>query len=270
MEELGWLQGSLVKREDLPQLLSLIGDEKLIAESSDITLIVASGSCDVANPKDPVIEFSIARYTDSVNGNFSSNKNPRELHCNLEASMTTSFSIALQAHEKFSILKDKIVHGISPDSAIKFSQNELLYYVEWLAGRYKRPAFPTEFDKRIDSVWKKDKRKRDALKVSEKLLGIYAKVFPDSEIQDNETYSVDLLALVVPGLDSNGDDFNKIKDFVGKYQKALQEAKMDVGELKILSEFQISVGTFKQYKRFNLDELSYKLNHPFPPELEMN
>ncbi|MEK5762692.1 hypothetical protein [Acinetobacter junii] len=267
MESLGWLQGSIVKRENVAQLLELAGKQNLITDDT-IVLIVASGSCDVANDGDPIIEFSIARYIDRVDGNFSYNKNPRRLHCSLESATLPSVSVDLSAYEKMGILKEMIPEGIEPDKEVRFSLNELTFYVDWLAARYKRPAFPTEFDRRIDLAWKKDKRRKAVAKLSDKLIGIYAKVYPDTELPQSENYAVDLLALVIPN--ASQDDLKTIHSVVGQYKRALLDANMDVGEEKILTEFQISVGTLKQYKRFNLDELSYKTDDPLPPEINMS
>src|SRR5690606_38813831 len=104
-------------------------------------------------------------------------------------------------------------------------QKELDFYVDWLAARYKRPAFPTEFDRRIDSAWDKSKRKKAASKVSNKLIGIYAKVFPDREITLSENYSVDLLALTV--VDLSVEDRKAIEQLIGQYKQALLDAKMN-------------------------------------------
>lgn len=267
MEESGWLQGCVVKPEDVAHLLDLAGKSELFAD--DVMLIVASGSCDVANSTDLVIEFSVARYIDKdANfGNFCFNKNPRKLNCTLESLQGNKY-VTLIAFEKISIIKDNIPVGILPNLEIQFTQEELNFYIDWLASRYKRPAFPTEFDRRIDSEWKKEKRKKAVGKVSSKLIGIYAKVYPDKEIPSDENYFVDLLALVVPDLDHK--DLQEINSITEKYKEALIKAKMNVGETKTVTEFQVSVGTLKQYKRFNLDELSYKNDDPLPPEISMN
>ena len=267
MEESGWLQGCIVKPEDVAHLLDLAGKSELFAD--DVLLIVASGSCDVANSSDLVIEFSIARYVDKDPsfGNFCFNKNPRKLNCTLESLQGNKY-VTLVAFEKICIIKDDIPEGILPDLETQFTQEELNFYIDWLASRYKRPAFPTEFDRRIDAAWKKDKRKKAVSKVSNNLIGIYAKVYPDKEIADGENYFVDLLALVVPNLED--EDLKAINSITDKYKEALIEAKMNVGETKTVTEFQVSVGTLKQYKRFNLDELSYKNDDPLPPEISMN
>lgn len=266
MESLGWLQGSVVKRENVAHILELVGKLELV--SDNVGLIVASGSCDVANANDLIIEFSIFRYVERIDGSFSYNKNPRRLHCCLESTTSSTLYIALEAYEKIGILKHSILEGIAPDPEIKFTQNELNFYVDWLVARYKRPAFPTEFDRRVDEAWKKDKRKKAASKVSDKLIGIYAKVYPDTEIMESENYAVDLLALVIPNLTTK--EQQEIQSLIDQYKTALLEAGMDVGSEKILTEFQVSVGSLKQYKRFNLDELSYKNDHPLPPEINMH
>ncbi|MHA3112914.1 hypothetical protein [Acinetobacter sp. ANC 4193] len=267
MEESGWLQGHIVKHEDVANLLELAGKSDLLDNDNNVLLIVASGSCDVANKGDLIIEFSVARYIehDGNFGNYCFNKNPRRLNCTLESIASGNLYISLQAYEKISVIKDKIPEGISPNLEIQFTKSELGFYVDWLASRYKRPAFPTEFDRRIDAAWKKEKRRKAAIKVSDKLIGIYAKVYPDKEIIETDNYSVDLLALVTD-LDSDQTEVEKLVD---QYKKALQDAKMDVGEVKITTEFKVSVGTLKQYKRFNLDELSYKSDDPLPPEINM-
>ncbi|MCU4336102.1 hypothetical protein [Acinetobacter dispersus] len=270
MESCGWLQGSLVKQENVREILNTYGDVELANDSANIALVVASGSCDVANPGDPNIEFSVARYIDKVDGSFNCNKNPRKLHCKLEASMANSFSIEMLAYQKISLAKDKIPKNIKPDEGIKIGDQELFFYVEWLSGRYKRPAFPSEFDKRINNVWKQDKRKKESLKVSKNVLGIYAKVYPEKEIPSDEQYYVDLLAIIVPDLDQNSKDYNSIDQLLIQYKNVLENAKMEVGQVNILPEAKISLSTFKQYKRFNLDALSYKENHPLPPEYSMS
>lgn len=267
MENLGWLQGSVVKKENIAQLLELAGKKELVIDDS-IVLIVASGSCDVASLGDLVIEFSVARYIDRVDGNFNYNKNPRLLHCCLEVATASNLYIKLEAYEKIGISKNLILEGIAPDAEIIFLQNELIFYVDWLAARYKRPAFPTEFDRRIDVAWNKGKRRKAAAKVSDKLIGIYAKVYPDNEITDSENYSVDLLALIVPNLTQ--EELRPIQELIAQYKAALLAARMDVGLEKIVDEFKVSVGSLKQYKRFNLDELSYKNNDPLPPEIIMS
>lgn len=267
MESHGWLQGTIVKQTNVAQLLEMAGRTELATDNS-IVLIVASGSCDVANASDLVIEFSVARYIDRMDGNFGYNKNPRRLHCCLESMSASNLYIELEAYEKVSIVKDSIPKGITPDTEITLTQNELNFYVDWLAARYKRPAFPSEFDKRIDAAWKKEKRRKAAAAVSDKLIGIYAKVYPDREITESESYAVDLLALVVPNL--TPDEQRAIQALIYQYKQALLEANMDIGTEQILDEFHVSVGRLKQYKRFNLDELSYKNDDPLPPEISMS
>ena len=113
MENLGWLQGSIVKCEDVAQLLKL-SSQPNTANDDNIVLVVASGSCDVAHSDDPIVEFSIARLIDRVDGNYSHNKNPRRLHCCLESANAELVCIELKAHEKITILKENIPTDLLP------------------------------------------------------------------------------------------------------------------------------------------------------------
>lgn len=264
MEGYGWLQGSIVKCENVAQLLEFSSRTDL-KNDQNIILIVASGSCDVAHDADPIVEFSIARIIQSVDGNFTFNKNPRRLHCYLESAQESKMCIELIAHEKIVILKSNIPTNISPNIQIKFSQQELGFYVDWLAARYNRPAFPTEFDRRIDKAWDKSRRRKAAAKVSSQLIGIYAQVYPDKEISADENYSVNLLALVTPN--STIAEKADIGQLIGQYEQALVTANMNITSPQILTEAQVSVATLKNYKRFNLDDLSYKTDDPIPPEI---
>lgn len=265
MEGSGWRQGSVVKKENILQFLVLA--EKDSCYSEKVLLIVASGSCDIANIHDPIIEFSLARIIEKTDGNLTFNKNPRRLHSELVSDNEPYVYIELLAHEKIFIAKNKIAEGIEPDLGIQFIDRYLSFYVDWLASRYKRPAFPTEFDLRLDKAWSRKKQKRKAVKVSEKLLGIYAEVYPNKELDEAENYSVNLFALTLPEGDLTQDDKDSIEAFIAEYKAAFVEAKMDIGEVKIVDEFSVSVGTFKQYQRFNMDELSYKGDHPLPPDI---
>lgn len=263
MEDLGWRQGSIVNQEDVKAILS----RSTISYSEEITLIVASGSCDVANLNDPCIEFSIARKIESYNSTFGFNKNPRKLNLKFDVLLSEKEmileAVELLAHEKIQIKKNEIPEGIVPDSTKILSAEELRYYVDWLAGRYKRPAFPTTFDRRLDTVWVKKKRLKAADKVNDLVLGVYAKVYPETELQEHENYAVNMFVMVKPGL--TAQQKLSVQSLVDSYREAFTEANMDLdSNIPIITEDKISVQRFKEYQRFNMDELSYKSDGPYP------
>ncbi|BFM88517.1 MULTISPECIES: hypothetical protein [Acinetobacter calcoaceticus/baumannii complex] len=266
MEDLGWRQGGIVNQQDVQTILSCSN----ISYSEEIILIVASGSCDVANLNDPCIEFSIAKKIESYNSTFGFNKNPRRLNLKLEVLLSEKEiifeAVELLGHEKIQIKKTEIPEGIVPDPTRILSAEELRYYVDWLAGRYKRPAFPTTFDRRLDTVWLKKKRLKAADKVNELVLGIYAKVYPETELQEHENYAVNMFVMVKPDL--SAEQKLSVQSLINSYKEAFTEANMDLdANIPMITEDKISVQRFKEYQRFNMDELSYKSDGPYPTDI---
>lgn len=264
LEELGWRQGSFVKPESVAKLIGDI-DSMFVISANDL-LVVASQSCDVASSQEEYIELSIVRLLPA--GEFSKqyrhNRHPRVLH--IEAKSNSSdekIILELKAHEKIQI-KKSLLEEFKPDTSINFSEESLNQYVDWLAGRYKRPALPTKFDQLIAVSDKKGKRKKIAKRANEYLTGIYVEIYPNQDISDNEAYSVNIL-----GIASNEQSIAPATDALNDYADILEDAGMDVSIPKIVTEFQVSVGTLRQYQRINFDYLSYEENSPLPPDTEI-
>lgn len=267
MEEAGWRQGRFVQQKDLPTLIDIYPNAGI---TKDIYLIVASQSCDIANAGEPIVEFSIARKIKSVDGNFTHNKHPRKLHIEAkvgEDRAINSLTLEILAHEKICLSKSELPEGLIPEPYIRLELNTLQEYIAWLAGRYHRPALPTEFDRRFDEVWNKSKRKQFSEKGSEHILGIYVEINPDAELQQDENYSVNLLIIISE--DISEEQFQNVEKISNEYAKKMIEARMDVAGPVIKKETQITIADWKRYKRFILDDLSYKNNHPLPPEVEI-
>ena len=261
LEALGWRQGSFIDSESVAKL---IGDmnSKFTISANDL-LVVASQSCDVASSQEEYIELSIVRLlrAGEFSKQYSHNCHPRVLH--IEANSNSSdekINLKLQAHEKIQIEK-QLLEEHTPDSSINFSEENLNQYVDWLAGRYKRPALPTKFDQLIAFSDKKGKRKKIAKRANDYLTGIYVEIYPNRDINDGETYSVNLL-----GITSGEQSITFATDVLNDYADILKDAGMDVSVSKVGTEFQISLGTLRQYQRINFDYLSYEESNPLPPD----
>lgn len=268
MEKQGWLQGSIVSRSDTERMTSHFGHLP-----KDIFLIVASQSCDVANLSEENIEFSIAEKVSKLDGNCMFNKNPRTLHIaadDTKADRTVSaIYLQLSAHQKVSISKKELFNlGIDkPCESITLDKDVISNYVDWLASRYKRPALPSEFDRRVDIAWDKKSRNKAFSKLSEHIEGIYIEIFPSKEIKENEQYSINLLVLVTNETESTSVNFKRIEALMEKYKEKLEKVSIDTTSCRVHTKSQVSLETFDRFKRINLDSLSYKLNHPLPPDV---
>lgn len=262
LEELGWRQGSFVKPESVAQLINEIESDFTI--SSEDLLVVASQSCDVATSQEEYVELSILRLLPDkgFKKEYSHNRHPRILHTQASTGSSDSKTqLNLLAHEKI-VIKKTVLENHNPDNRIWFSEEDLNGYVDWLAGRYKRPALPTKFDQLIASSDRKGKRKKIAKRANEYLNGIYVEIYPNRDISDDETYLVNLL-----GIASNEQSITPATDALNDYADILKDAGMDVSTPKVATEFQVSVGTLRQYQRINFDYLSYEENNPLPPDI---
>ncbi len=265
LENAGWRQGSVVNNSDLQYLVEIIG----MAAEADLVLLLASQSCDIANnniDSDPYVELSIARRVEERVGHFTHNKNPRTLHTHISCrtgddDVFTEENIELRAFERVSIPK-KSLEGLLPDSDRVLEDRQIKSYVAWLAARYSRPALPTVFNDRVRMADPKGKLRDQAKKGNEQLAGIYVEIIPDAEVNDDETYNVNLLGLLPAGF--NGDRA-KAESAISAYAAALQNAGMEV-RTSIRSEDEISIAVIRRFKRFYLDDLSFRENSPQPPE----
>ncbi len=262
LESSGWRQGSIVKSQDISSLYQ--GDD------SDVVLIVASQSCDIAQNNlklEPFVEMSVGRVIPAINGSFSYGKNPRILHLELtertsDVSITNNKVIKIIAFEKFCILKEKIC-DLAPSDNQFIIGDQLRTYVYWLASRYSRPALPTRFNTLISEADKRDKSRQIAKKISRYLSGLYIQITPDKEISKEDVYKANLLGLIPSGLDESEQE--QAIESLKEYANIMRRAGIDVVEVT-KQENEVSVADMKKFKRFYYDDLSLKDDHPLPME----
>ncbi len=265
LEKAGWRQGSVVDSSDLEHLLELAGMEP----KPDLVLVLASQSCDIANNNiglDPYVELSIARKIEEPVGHFTHNKNPRTLHTHImfrtgDGDVFVEENIELLAFEKAFIPKENLV-DLQPDPDRALEDRHQKSYVAWLAARYSRPAFPTAFNERVRAADPKGKLRDKSKKGNEQLAGIYVKIMPDAEVEGDETYNVNLLGLLPAGFD---EDTSKAENAINAYADVLRNAGMGVVST-VRKEDEVSIAGIKDFKRFYLDDLSFREGTPQPPE----
>lgn len=266
LEQQGWRQGSLIQDIDALELSAILG----IQFDDSCFFIIASQSCDIANNQieaDPFIELSLARGISKQNGNLTHNKNPRLLHTNVlhrsaDIDIAQELHIELKAFEKFQLPKEALL-GRNPDPECFFSDDLLRSYVEWLSARYSRPALPTAFNDRIRNADNKNKLRDKAKKASISLTGIYVSIFPDTEIGHDDTYNVQLLGLLPANFQGDRTSANSAMQ---TYEGILKEAGMNV-TTSLQTEDQISIAVMRRFKRFYLDDLSFKDDSTLPVEV---
>jgi len=137
-----WRQGHVLP-DDGAKALGLLSD---VADTE--VAIVVSNDCDLAQDPsvEPSVEVIIGRRIGAADGNFSYAKNARRLHLTFSGGSQRLIA-ELIARFKISIKKEQLVE-YEPVKTTKLTVVEHTILQRWLASRYRRAAFPDEFDKR--------------------------------------------------------------------------------------------------------------------------
>lgn len=149
-----WRQG-LVIPTDVIAALGL----NLAKTSAPAIAVVVSHDCDITQTAEiePNVEVIIGHIIANGDGNCTHAKNPRRLHlpCTgggekiiVELNAAAKRAIAKTGHDGLG------AHRPAPDMRFTTAERDILQ--RWLAARYRRAAFPEEFDRRLDretGVW---------------------------------------------------------------------------------------------------------------------
>lgn len=145
-----WRQGHILK----PETIALLGEPE--PEEQRIAAVVASHDCDLSQPaeSEPLVEIILGRYIDAPDGNYTNSKNLRLLHIECSTHTGTTW-IELDTRRRVSVPKE-LLSGVAgapfehePSHLQQLSNRERNTLQLWLAARYRRAAFPDEFDRRL-------------------------------------------------------------------------------------------------------------------------
>jgi hypothetical protein len=128
--------------------LDLVG-----ANESHRVVVVISHDCDIANlQKEPQLEVIVGRRIAALGADANA-KTPRRLHIAFQTG-SGLVPVELEATGKRSISnQDLRKHSPCPDWTLQ--PEDLVILQAWLAARYRRSAFPEQFEERLRAVSKK-------------------------------------------------------------------------------------------------------------------
>jgi hypothetical protein len=140
-----WRQGHLLTG-DAAKTLGLIHSR--LPEGTAV--VVVSHDCDLAQM--PAVEASVevvvGCFLDKTDGNLTYAKNARRLHLPFTKGSTKAH-VELSATAKKFVTKAHLA-DCQPNDAIRLTPDEQSILQRWLAARYRRAAFPDEFDRRLE------------------------------------------------------------------------------------------------------------------------
>lgn len=269
-----WRQGHLLD-SDAVAALGL----RHAVEPEQTLVIVASHDCDLTQHPDgePKVEVLVGRLLAEKDGTYANAKSARKLH--IEFAGTSACWGEFEATAKVTI--DKwLMNEISPRTDTTLSPEGQATFQMWLASRYRRSAFPDEFERRLTSETKLHDKIAKAVKpYGELISGVFFDVDGGIEVTrvgPDDTYTLDIT--ILHQAEPNFDAAEKVADAAAKaIEKAFKDKlfaptktwrHIELRFCESLSESVLTYQVFKQLKRWRLDHISLAADpqQPVPAE----
>lgn len=140
-----WRQGALLPRDATDALGFGLPQE----DPAGTAVVVVSHDCDLVQPPDvePKVEVISGRRIAGPDGNYTHGKNPRRLHLPLDGDAAAGW-VELEATRKRDVEKRDLA-SYQPDATCFLTAGAKSILQRWLAARYRRAAFPDEFNDRL-------------------------------------------------------------------------------------------------------------------------
>lgn len=257
-----WRQGHLLTDEAV-RAFELIHREN----TDDTVVIVASHACDIAQlpDKEPQVEVVVGHRIPELDGTYTHAKSPRTLHIGFEGDepLLAEFVIT----EKRSISKDVLV-DFGPQTNVKLSPSDLVTFQLWLASRYRRSAFPDEFESRLKESGL-DRKIVNAVRPHGRMISaVFFDVDDGQEVAHSGSEDVYMLDIYL--LYENEPDFNAAEIAVTAAKAAIEQAfetklfdrlsgnwqSIELRNIDVISEDVMSFRQSKYLKKWRLDYIS--------------
>lgn len=159
--------------------------------------IVATHDCDLTQPpeREPTIEVIVGRRINQLDGNYTNAKSARTLHIQFESALP--LLVEFNATDKLTIEKNLLIE-FGPQTNSSLSPDNRNTFQHWLAARYRRSAFPDEFEKRLKNTRLADKIRNAVRPHGETISAVLFDVDEGHEYlrtSSDETYLLDIYLL---------------------------------------------------------------------------
>lgn len=256
-----WRQGNLLGSDaiDALKLRHPEFQEKTLA-------VVATHDCDLAQPPntEPNIEVVVGRLTEK-GGNYAHAKSVRRLH--VEFSGTAPFWAEFDAIAKVSFTKTDLIPFLPRADAHLTPENHATLQM-WLASRYRRSAFPDEFERRLTRETKLAEKIAKVVKpYGDLIAGVFFDVDDGEEVARNgaaDTYTLDITLLHTAEPDFAAAD-KAATAAASAIETAFREKlfastktwlHIELRSCMAVSESVMTYHEFKRLKRWRLDYIS--------------
>lgn len=189
---------------------------------NDTIVIVATHDCDLAQliNIEPQLEVVIGRRITDTDGNYTHAKTARILHVGFEGDVPLLAEFVITA--KCSVPKEALV-DFEPAAGHRLSPSGQATFQRWLASRYRRSAFPDEFERRLVRETKLAERIATAVKPHGDWIA--AVLFDVDEGQEKDrTRSDDVYVLDITLLHAVEPDYDAAECAANTVKKAIKDA----------------------------------------------
>lgn len=260
-----WRQGDILSKE----AVEAIGFYHP-ANHDDTVVIVATHDCDLAQSpeKEPNVELIIGRQIKSLDGNCTHAKSSRTIHLEFDGALCFAEFVIT---DKCAINKQDLA-AFSPNKAIKLSKANLATFQIWLASRYRRSAFPDEFENRMKISGLAKKIAKVVKKDGEQITALFFDVSEDPTPQV-ETSSIYLLGIVIaynPDMDTSETAAETVKSTIKEIYDNLCSSTngtchgIDLQYIDVISEEALSYRQTRELRKWRLDHLSLEADPQQP------
>lgn len=221
---------------------------------------------------EPVVEVIIGRRIDAIDGNFAYAKNARRPHLTLSGG-SQPLIVELEASKKVAVRKQQLAE-YQPVATIRLAISELTTLQRWLAARYRRAAFPDEFDKRLETTGMRDQLNKILKSHGALISALYFDVDEGREVSRSGADDPYTLAIYVlfatetdPGAAELAAEAAKIaieKAFRNKcFSRQDGEWKyIELVECEAISDEAMTIQQAERLKRWSGDHISLRMDPP--------
>jgi hypothetical protein len=258
-----WRQGNL-----LPS--SAIAELGLCENSNpaEAIVVVASHDCDLAQDpqSEPNVEVVFGAVISTPDGNNTHAKNARKLH--LRCSGNTEKFAEFIATNKIKIPKSLLASYV-PNSDFYLNVENKNILQRWLASRYRRSAFPDEFESRLKNTGLADKIAKAVRSCAESITAIFFDVDEGNEIirsVPSDVYVLDIYILYceLPTFEAAEALANEVKDKISLAfsQKNFDQKNdswqyIELRYVEVISEQSLTYHQSKYLKQWRLEHISF-------------
>jgi hypothetical protein len=236
-----WRQGAVLPRELL--------DPGTLPSDLDPTakLVIISHDCDIVHPSyegEPFVELFLAYPVQTSESLKRKGKNPRRLQFLAIANGSPQW-YEINVHDKLRVSR-KLLEGKTPDSSCDISKAAVKDIARWAGKRYNRPAFPTEFDRRLSAVGKK-KFEQAIRKYGDDVSWVFiAFLSASGELPESEPYQIVVRVVAPQDAVSDASRSQVLSKLVSELWELLGRCEgIDVQEIKLDGEAEFTLEDWK-------------------------